>query len=130
MIFQDKNYTTYVGDNISFDDQRSPLQNNAEFKRALTVHEIQNDVTIYKIHRYFFFLFQEMLQVVFADKRKWYKMYNCYCRYYCQEELKLVRELIEKEKENIIKIAPKTPGGNASLTWPIGMLTKLMSSNH
>ena len=53
-VFQDKNYTTYVGDNISFDDQRSPLQNNAEFKRALTVHEIQNDVTIYKIHRYFF----------------------------------------------------------------------------
>ena len=49
---QDKNYTTYVGDNISFDDQRSPLQNNLEFKKALTVHEIQNDVTIYKIHRY------------------------------------------------------------------------------
>ena len=68
--------------------------------------------------------------MLFADERKWYKMYNCYCRYYCQEELKLVRELIEKEKENIIKIAPKTPGGNASLTWPIGMLTKLTCSNH
>ena len=69
-VFQDKNYTTYVGDNISFDDQRSPLQNNAEFKRALTVHEIQNDVTIYKIHRYFFISVLEKCRKCFRQQKK------------------------------------------------------------
>ena len=62
-----------------------------------------------------------MSQVFSPTKESRIRYAFCYCRYYCQEELKLVRELIEKEKENIIKIAPKTPGGNASLTWPIGM---------
>ncbi len=90
-LFQEKNFTYYVGDGVSFDDQRYPLQNNQEFNKALTVHAIENDVTVYKIHRYF-----------------------------CQEELKITRQELEKEKEAIIKIAPKTPAGEKGLTWPIG----------
>lgn len=42
------------------------------------------------------------------------------CRHYCEEELAATRDILEQTKEEIVDVAPKTPTGNKSLSWPIG----------
>ena len=43
-------------------------------------------------------------------------------RYFCQLELNLTRQEIQKAKDSIIGLSEFAPGGRDSLQWPIGKL--------
>lgn len=68
------------------------LREIPEFNTSHSVFPMPDDTNHYKLHRYF-----------------------------CEYELNMTRQEIEKMKENIIYMSQFAPGGRESISWPIGV---------
>lgn len=88
----DKLYKYYHVVDFDFDDDIPILRNDARFNTSLSVYPMPDDISHYKIHRYF-----------------------------CQLELNLTKQEIVKAKENMVYLSEFGPGGRDSLTWPLGV---------
>ncbi|XP_033762142.1 LOW QUALITY PROTEIN: chondroitin sulfate synthase 2-like [Pecten maximus] len=88
----DKPYKYYHVVDFDFDDDIPILRNDARFNTSLSVYPMSDDISHYKVHRYF-----------------------------CQLELNLTKQEIVKAKENMVYLSQFGPGGRDSLTWPLGV---------
>lgn len=88
----DKIYKSYKVEDFDFDDDIDSLRNDVTFNGSYAVYPMPDDTSLYKVHRYF-----------------------------CQLELNLTRQEIQKAKDSIINLSEFAPGGRDSLKWPIGI---------
>lgn len=88
----DKSFRSYKVDDFEFDDDITSLRNDAMFNSSFSIYPMPDDISLYKIHRYF-----------------------------CQLEINLTRQEIQKAKDSIIGLSEFAPGGKGSLQWPIGV---------
>ncbi|XP_060565035.1 chondroitin sulfate glucuronyltransferase-like [Ruditapes philippinarum] len=78
-------------DNFDFDLDILHLKSDHSFNQSLTFYPMLDDVSFYKIHRYF-----------------------------CTKDLTEVQSQIDAAKANIIDLSQHSPGGRDSLSWPLG----------
>ncbi|XP_062616412.1 chondroitin sulfate glucuronyltransferase-like [Saccostrea cucullata] len=90
----DKEYRFYKVDDFDYDDDITKLREDWRFNSSFSIYPMPDDLSHFKVHRYF-----------------------------CQLELNLTRQEINKAKENIIHLSHYTVDGVNSLTWPIGRST-------
>ncbi|PVD30508.1 hypothetical protein C0Q70_09775 [Pomacea canaliculata] len=86
-----KRYRSYMANNFNF-DAIAKLRETPDFNISHAVFPIPDDTTHYKLHRYF-----------------------------CEHELNVTRQEIERMKENILYMSQFAPGGRDSISWPIGV---------
>ncbi|KAK7011219.1 chondroitin sulfate synthase 2 [Biomphalaria glabrata] len=87
-----KVYTAYPVKNLNFNKDIEALREQANFNKSLSVFPMPDEITHYKMHRYF-----------------------------CEVELNSTRHQIQEMKDNILYMSQFAPGGRDSISWPIGV---------
>ncbi|KAH9518485.1 hypothetical protein Btru_016921 [Bulinus truncatus] len=87
-----KVYTAYPVKNLNFNKDIEALREQANFNKSLSVFPMPDEVTHYKMHRYF-----------------------------CEVELNSTMHQIQEMKDNILYMGQFAPGGRDSISWPIGV---------
>ncbi|BFY97631.1 hypothetical protein BsWGS_00671 [Bradybaena similaris] len=87
-----KVYSAYPVKDFNFDKDIGALKVQTAFNKSLSVFPMPDDVSHYKLHRYF-----------------------------CEVELNSTRHQIQEMKDNILFMSQFAPGGQDSVTWPIGI---------
>ncbi|KAK3109040.1 hypothetical protein FSP39_021723 [Pinctada imbricata] len=90
-ISGDKVFHHYRLNDFDYDDDIEILRRDPKFNSSVSVYPMPDDLSHYKIHRYF-----------------------------CKLELNLTRQEIDKAKESIINLSQYTAEGKDSLIWPVG----------
>ncbi|KAH9518486.1 hypothetical protein Btru_016922 [Bulinus truncatus] len=87
-----KVYTSYHVKNFNFNNDIRSLKSKQEFNNSLTVFPIPDNITYYKLHRYF-----------------------------CEVELNFIKRQIQNMADDIFNMSQFAAGGRDSLSWPIGL---------
>ncbi|XP_076435951.1 chondroitin sulfate synthase 2-like [Babylonia areolata] len=86
-----KEFNVFKDTSFTFENLKK-LSKVPAFNQSHSVFPIQDDKNYYKLHRYF-----------------------------CEYDLNVTRQEIEKEKKNIMYMSQFAPGGQDSISWPIGV---------
>ncbi|XP_013394634.1 chondroitin sulfate synthase 2 [Lingula anatina] len=87
-----KEYRYVANKDLDFDKEIDDLRKTDSFNKALTVSTVQDDITMYKLHRYF-----------------------------CQLEYNETKQQIDALQKSIINISQLTPDPNEHAGWPVGV---------
>ncbi|XP_059159159.1 chondroitin sulfate synthase 2-like [Physella acuta] len=87
-----KVYKAFPVKDFNFNKNIDSMKDQPDFNKSLSIYPIPDDITHYKLHRYF-----------------------------CEVELNSTRHQIQEMKDNILYMSQFAPGGRDSISWPIGV---------
>ena len=95
-----QNIKSYKLENFDFDMDIMHLKSDRYFNQSLTFYSMLDDVSFYKLHRYF-----------------------------CTKDLAEIQSQIAAAKADIIDISEHAPGGRDSLSWPLATKPPIKAQN-
>lgn len=87
----DQTLKFYQLEDFDYDADIDKLKGDTSFNQSLTFYPMPDDISHYKLHRYF-----------------------------CRVDLKDTQQEIEAAKHDIVDLSEHSPGGHDSITWPLG----------